>query len=138
MTSKSYSQLVYHLVWATRGREPLISREVEERLVPYVKQKCRQLGYALHAVECVEDHVHLLLTLKPTDAVADVVKNLKGSSSHFINVESGSHQVLYWQRGYGAVTMRKRDIPFVKDYIERQKQHHGEGGGGIEGLERVD
>ncbi len=87
---------------------------------------------------CVEDHVHLLLTLKPTDTVADVVKKLKGSSSHFINVEAGSAQALYWQRGYGAVSLRKRDIPFVKEYVERQKQHHGEGGGAIEGLERVD
>ena len=136
--SKVYSELVYHLVWATRDRQPLISPEVGACLLPYIKQKCRQLGYALHAAECVEDHVHLLLTLKPTDAVADVVKRLKGSSSHFINNEAGSGQVLYWQRGYGALTLRKKDIPFVREYIERQKEHHGAGGRAIIGLERVE
>jgi len=135
--SKAYSELVYHFVWATRGRQPLISTEVEALLLPYVEEKCRQLGYALHAVGCVEDHVHLLVTLKPTDTVADVVKRLKGSSSHFINDEAGSDDVLYWQRGYGVLSLRKRDIPSVTDYIERQKEHHGAGGRAISGLERV-
>ena len=135
--SKAYSELVYHFVWATRDRQPLITPEVETLLVPYVEEKCRQLGYRLHAVGCVEDHVHLLVVLKPTDRVADVVKRLKGSSSHFINDQSGLEDVLYWQRGYGVLSLRKKDIPVVTEYVNRQKEHHGAGGGGILKLERV-
>jgi putative transposase len=116
----------------------LISTEVEALLVPYLVEKCRQLGYALHAVGCVEDHVHLLLTLRPTDTIADVARRLKGSSSHFVNDETDSLDVLYWQRGYGALSLRKRDIPFVKEYIERQKEHHGAAGRTVSGLERVE
>lgn len=106
--------------------------------MPYLVEKCRQLGYRLHAVGCVEDHVHLLVVLKPTDRVADAVKRLKGSSSHFINDQSGLEDVLYWQRGYGVLSLRKKDIPVVTEYVNRQKEHHGAGGGGIPKLERVE
>ncbi len=135
--SKAYSELVYHFVWATRNRQPLITPEVEALLVPYVEEKCRHLSYQLHAVRCIEDHVHLLLTLKPTDKVADAVKRLKGSSSRFINSQSGLGEVLYWQRGYGALSLRKKDIPVVTEHIIRQKEHHGVVGRVISKLERV-
>jgi putative transposase len=136
--SKAYSELVYHVVWATRDREPLINVEMEALLVPYIREKCRQLGYWLHAVGCVEDHVHLLLTLGPTDSVAEVVKRLKGSSSHFVNHEMVLSPVLYWQRGYGVLSLRKKDIATVARYIERQKEHHGPDGRMIPKLERVE
>jgi len=136
--SKVYSELVYHLVWATRGREPLVNAETEALLVPHIQGKCRQLGYWLHAVGCVEDHVHLLLTLRPTDTVAEVVKRLKGSSSHFVNSETGSGSVLYWQRGYGVLSLRKKDLPVVAEYVERQKEHHGAGGKTVAELERIE
>jgi putative transposase len=136
--SKAYSELVYHFVWATRHREPLVNVEMEVLLVRYIQEKCRQLGYWLHAVGCVEDHVHLLLTLSPTDTVAEVAKKLKGSSSHFVNNEAGSGPVLYWQRGYGVLSLQKKDIPMVTEYIKRQKEHHGGGGRTIPELERVE
>jgi len=136
--SNVYSELVYHLVWATRGREPLVNAETEALLIPYVEEKCRQLGYWLHAVGCVEDHIHLLLTLTPTDTLSEVVKSLKGSSSHFVNTAGRSGPVLYWQRGYGVLTLRKKDIPVVAEYIERQKEHHGPTGRTIPKLERVE
>ena len=136
--SKVYSELVYHFVWGTRNRQPLITPEVEELMVPYMEEKCRQLGYRLHAVGCVEDHVHLLLTLKPTDTVADVVRRLKGSSSHFVNDEGDVDEVLYWKRGYGALSLRKKDIPFVTKYVLNQREHHGARGGAIRELERAE
>ncbi len=95
------------------------------------------MGYHLHAVGCVEDHVHLLVTVRPTDKVSDVVKRLKGSSSRFINSQSGLDEVLYWQRGYGALSLRKKDIPVVREYLIRQKEHHGVVGRVISKLERV-
>lgn len=136
--SKAYSELVYHFVWATRNRQPLIRPKVEALLLPYLAEKCRELGYILHAAGCTEDHVHVLLTLKATDVVAEVAKSLKGSSSHYLNGELGCGVVLYWQRGYGVLTLRKKDVPTVTDYIARQKQHHASGGQVIPKLERVE
>lgn len=136
--SKVYHELVYHFVWGTADRLPLITCAVEARLLPFLEDKCRELGHGLHAVNCVEDHVHLLLTLKPSDSVSDVAKNLKGSSSHFINKVLPLEDVLYWQRGYGVLSLRKKDIPVVADYIGTQKVQHRTEHGLITELERLE
>jgi REP element-mobilizing transposase RayT len=123
----SYYKLLYHYTWATRDRLPLITSTVEGRLFPYLQAKCNELGYKLHALNGTEDHVHLLLELTPSVLVADVAKNLKGASSHYINKESGLPDTLYWQDGYGVVSLREGDAPAVAAYIDRQKEHHGAG-----------
>lgn len=122
-----YHELVFHFVWATKQREPLITPSVEQRLLPYIVNKCRELEYTLYAVNCVEDHLHLLVGLKPTVPPAEVAKRLKGASSHYINHESGLSDPLYWQDGYGVISLRKEEIPLVGDYIRRQKEHHRAG-----------
>jgi putative transposase len=134
--SKVYHELVYHFIWATRDRAPLITSDVESHLLSFIEDRCRELGYRLYAVNCVEDHVHLLITLKPSDLVSDVARKLKGSSSHFINKVLALGDVLYWQRGYGVLSLRKKDIPVVTQYIIQQKEHHQAGSGLITKLER--
>ncbi len=123
----AFYQLVYHFVWATKNRLPLITPTVEERLWPYIGSKCKELGYKLHAVNGTEDHIHILVELSPTATVADAAKNIKGASSHYINKESGLSETLYWQDGYGVVTLRQAEIPQVVRYIQRQKEHHRAG-----------
>ncbi|MBN2147766.1 MAG: IS200/IS605 family transposase [Anaerolineales bacterium] len=123
----AYYRLVYHYVWSTKNRLALITPTVEERLFPYISYKCGQLGYQLHAVNGTTDHVHVLVSLTPTILVADVAKNLKGASSHYINNESGLGDVLYWQDGYGVVTIREVEIPAIVKYIHDQKVHHQDG-----------
>ena len=123
----AFSQLIYHFVWATKNREPLITPEVEVRLWPYIGAKCKELGYVLLVVGGIEDHMHVLIELLPTMVVADVAKNLKGAASHYINKESGLPATLYWQDGYGVITLRKAEIPKVVRYIQNQKAHHRSG-----------
>jgi len=119
-----FYQLICQFVWATRNREPFLTPTVEARLFPYIGVKCKELGYNLYAVNGASDHLHVLAGLTPTILVADVAKNLKGASSHYINKESGLEESLYWQDGYGVITIREGEIPKVVRYIERQKEHH--------------
>jgi putative transposase len=123
----AFYQLAYHFVWATKKRLPLITPAVEERLWPYLRAKGQDLGYVLHAANGTPDHIHILIELAPTVLVSDVAKNLKGASSHYINKQSGLSDTLYWQDGYGVVTLRKAEIPKVARYIQRQKEHHRTG-----------
>ena len=125
--SNSYYQLVYHFIWGTKNKLPLITPTVEDRLFPYIGYKCKELGYFLHSINGTEDHIHLLLSLTPTILVADVAKNLKGSSSHYINKETDLGEILYWQDGYGVITLREGEIPKVVKYIKNQKEHHSDG-----------
>ncbi len=123
----AFYQLVYHFVWATKDRLPLLTLAVEARLFPYIGGKCREHGYTLHAINGAENHLHLLLSLTPTMVVAEVAHNLKGASAHYINKESDLNEPLYWQDGYAVLTLRQAEIPKVARYIERQKEHHQTG-----------
>ena len=125
--SSAYYKLVYHFLWGTKNRLPLLTPIIEERIFPYIGYKCKELGYFLHAINGTEDHIHVLLSLTPTILVADVAKNLKGSSSHYINKETDLGEILYWQDGYGVVTVRESDISRVSKYIMQQKEHHRSG-----------
>ncbi|NJM41146.1 MAG: IS200/IS605 family transposase [Anaerolineae bacterium] len=120
----TFHQLYFHFVWATQDRLPIITPEVESRLFPYIGAKCKEWGYGLYAVNGIEDHLHILVELTPTMLIADVARNLKGASSHYINKESGLGVTLYWQDGYGVVSIRKDDVPKVATYIRQQKEHH--------------
>jgi REP element-mobilizing transposase RayT len=75
-----------------------------------------------------EDHAHVLVRLHPMVAVAELAKGMKGSSSHLITHEVDPHVGFKWQGSYGAFSVSPDDVPRVCAYIERQKQHHAEGG----------
>lgn len=122
-----FYQLIYHFIWATKNREPFLGPVVEDRLFPYLGARCRDWGYDLYAVNGTQDHLHILLGLTPVVMVADVAKNLKGASSHYINNESGLKESLFWQDGYGVVTLRQPEISQVARYIQNQKEHHRTG-----------
>jgi len=123
----AFYQLVYHFTWATKNRLPLLTPTVEARLLPYIGYKCKELGYTLYAANGAENHLHVLAGLTPTVCAAEAAKNLKGASSHYINKESGLGETLYWQDGYGVITLRQEEVPKVVRYIERQKEHHQTG-----------
>jgi len=122
-----YHHLVYHYIWGTKNELPLITTSIEARLYPYIGYKCKEYGYFLHAVNGTQDHVHLLVTLTPSILVENVAKKIKGSSSHYINKETDLGEILYWQAGYGVITIRENEIPKVVNYIKRQKEHHFSG-----------
>lgn len=120
----AYHQCFYHFVWSTKERLPLLTADVESRIIAYIANKCAELSYKLLAVNGASDHLHLLVQLSPTILVADVAKNLKGSSSHYINKECNMPDTLYWQDGYAVLTMRADEVPRVVTYINNQKKHH--------------
>lgn len=120
----SFTQLTYHVVFATKYRTPSIAEEVRDRLYEYV-------GGILHAKEGhlieiggVSDHVHILARLSPSLAVSDVVRDIKANSSKWYNDQRSSRPVFEWQKGYGAFTVSYSRIEEVRDYIRAQKEHH--------------
>jgi len=78
----------------------------------------------VYAINGWTDHVHLLIAIPPKHAVADVVKRLKGSSSHYLNHAGGLSYEFAWQRGYGALTLGERQRPKAEAYVRDQKDHH--------------
>jgi putative transposase len=120
----AYAQLFVHLVWATEGRQPWIVPSLREPLYAAITAKCRALGCPPIAVGGVEDHVHLLVSLTPALSVAKLVKDVKGSSSHLVTHMLAQETQFRWQAGYGAFSLRRDDVPVVRHYVGRQREHH--------------
>lgn len=85
----SFTQLNYHIVFATKYRRPLIKDAIQERLYEYIGGIVRNEKGSLLEIGGVADHVHLLVRLSPTIAIATVVQAIKGSSSHWLNSLDG-------------------------------------------------
>ena len=122
--SHSYTNLLTHVVFSTKDRRPLIDAALEARLFPYFGGIVRQLGGKLYVANGVEDHVHLLVELHPSVAVAEAVGKIKGNSTHWIHESFSDRSAFAWQRGYGGFSVSQSNVSMVARYIERQKAHH--------------
>lgn len=119
----THTSLHYHLVFATKGRTPSIEPTLHARIHSYLGGVIRGIeGIALD-IGGTADHVHLLVGLKPTHTLADVLRILKGDSSKWIHEELGLKDFA-WQEGYGAFTVSKSDVDDVRRYVQNQEEHH--------------
>ena len=119
--------LFMHLVWSTWDRLPLLTEDVRRHVYRVISAKCQELGAEVIAIGGVEDHVHLLVRLPPTLAVADLMKHVKGTSSHLVTHEVAPGRFFKWQGAYGACTVCPRHLTGVSKYIARQKERHAAG-----------
>ncbi len=118
-----YLSLHYHLVFATKNRETVIAPEWRSRMHEYLGGIISGLGGFPQGVGGVADHVHLLVGLKATHCLADVVRELKKSSSAWVHEQIGV-RAFAWQEGYAAFTVSAPVRPAVQQYIAKQEVHH--------------
>ena len=104
----------------------MISSQWESRLFNCFGAICHDIGCQLRCTNGVEDHVHLLVQAPPTLCVSDLVKRLKGSSSHFVSHELGLGEQFRWQGYYGAFSVSGSNLKRVESYIACQKERHRE------------
>ncbi|WP_416666382.1 IS200/IS605 family transposase [Egbenema bharatensis] len=116
----------YHLVWATHDRAPLITEAVEAELYSYIQAKIRSLHCPMHAIGGVADHLHLVVSIPPSQSIADFVKRIKGSSSHHLN-RTFPQQTFAWQREYGVFSLGGKQLDRAIAYVNDQKHHHATG-----------
>ncbi|MFE1746660.1 IS200/IS605 family transposase [Coleofasciculus sp. H7-2] len=118
-------RLYYHLVWATKQRQPLISPDRKTKLYDYIIGKADALACIVHAIGGIEDHIHLVVSIPPTLSIADFVKNIKGSSAHYLNhALSASPNKFGWQEGYGVFSLGGKQLDQAVAYVQNQKAHH--------------
>jgi putative transposase len=119
----THTSLLYHLVFSTKNREPLIAAEWRSRLHEYLGGAVRGLDGVPQGVGGVADHIHLLVGLKPTHCLSDFMRELKKASSNWV-AETMRLPTFRWQEGYGAFTVSASAKADVQDYIARQEEHH--------------
>ena len=122
--SQVYYRLWIHLVWTTHLRQPFLTKPVKIKLFEQINQISIEKGYQLDIINGVEDHVHCLFSLKPKYSISKVVKDIKGSSSHWINENKICAEYFNWQDGFAAYSVSYKDVPMIRNYINNQEKHH--------------
>ena len=121
--ASTYLSLHYHLVFGTKNREPRIAPAWRSRLHEYLGGTISGLGGLPQGVGGVADHVHLLVSLKATHCLADVLRELKKAASIWVHEQIGLPSFA-WQEGYAAFTVSPTARPQVRSYIAHQEEHH--------------
>ena len=123
--SHSLTKIWIHLVFGTKDRNPFIKESFELKLQKHIKNLIEtDFKSKVESINGTSDHLHILLLLDQNYAIANVVKNIKGNSSHWINQNKFIPEKFAWQTGYGAFSISESIIGDVKKYIENQKEHH--------------
>lgn len=115
--------LHYHLVWGTKHRAPLIADVWRDRLHAFLGGTVRTVGGVAEAIGGTHDHVHLLVGLRATHQLSEVMREIKHSSSQWAHEELKA-QSFAWQEGYGTFTVSASQTGVVKRYIANQEEHH--------------
>ncbi len=122
--ANTYTALNYHIVFSTKNREPWLTDSVRERLWPYLGGIARENGMKALEIGGITDHVHILLAVPASVALSKAVQLIKGGSSHWLKDTFPHLAAFAWQDGYGAFTVSGSKLEIIRDYIQRQAEHH--------------
>ena len=120
----SHTNLLYHIVFATKDRRPLIEPALAERSHAYIGGGIRAEGGSAIAANGTPNHVHILARLRQDKTLSDVLRSIKAHSSKWIHETFATHEGFAWQSGYGAFTVSQSQMERVRSYIEDQETHH--------------
>ncbi len=120
----TFTQIYIQIVFAVKGRENLITPQHREELQKYITGIVQERGQKMLSIFCMPDHVHLLVGLKPSIALSDLVRDVKAGSSSFINSRKWVQGTFRWQEGFGAFSYSQSNLDSVVKYILGQEQHH--------------
>lgn len=120
----TYSQIYIHVVFAVKGRENLINTKLKDELYKYICGIVKGNHEKVYAINGMPDHIHVLLSIKPNTLLSDLIRDIKASSSKWINSNNYIKGKFQWQEGFGAFSCSQSQIDKVIDYIDKQEIHH--------------
>ena len=122
--SNTYTQMHFQFVFAVQNRISLIQPAWKDKLYGYMSGIIQGQKHKLMIINGMPDHLHLVVGMRPTQSVSDLLKSIKKQSTDWINNNKLIHGQFNWQEGYGAFTYRKSDLPGLIDYVKNQERHH--------------
>jgi putative transposase len=121
---QSLSKVIVHIVFSTKEREPFFDSDVRPRIHAYLATICRDLGGEVVGVGGVADHVHIVTTLPRTLSQAQMIEQIKKTSSKRIKEVDARYRRFFWQRGYGAFSVSPSQLEGVMQYVDARQEHH--------------
>jgi putative transposase len=122
--ANTYCKIYLHVVFSVRGRRNLIHKSWKDELHKYITGIVNGKEQKVYAIGGMEDHIHILLSIKPTIAVSDLIRDIKANSSKWINERGFVIGQFQWQEGFGAFSHAHAQLDSVIAYINNQEQHH--------------
>lgn len=122
--ANTYTQIHLQLIFAVKYREAVINNIWKNELYKYITGIIQQQKHKLIIVNGVADHIHLLIGFRPHQSLADLMQDIKGSSSKWINENKFTRSKFSWQEGYGAFSYSHSHLSNVINYIKNQENHH--------------
>ena len=122
--ANTYSQIYIQIVFAVKHRESLIKSAWEEELYKYMTGTVTKKGQKMLAINGMPDHVHLLIGMRPSCCLSDLVREIKKSSNEFIKEKAFTRHRFQWQEGFGAFSYSHSSLDNIIRYIGNQKEHH--------------
>lgn len=119
-----YIDIWIHAVWSTKRRAPILSDSIRKSLFSHMVQVGRLKGIKIDRINGHVDHVHMLFTLTSTQTIADIMHQIKGESSRWINTNRLTSEPFAWQSNYYAIAVNSAGLRAVRLYIDQQQIHH--------------
>ena len=122
--ANTYTQIHLHIVFAVQYRIALVNEKWKVELYKYMTGIVQRHGHNMIIVNGMPDHVHILIGMRPTQSLSELMQDIKGSSSKWINDRGLIESTFRWQEGYGAFSYSKQELPVIINYIKYQEEHH--------------
>lgn len=124
MTPGTFTQIYLQFVFAVKYRESLIQPKYQKEVFSFMAGLINSMGHKSYAVNGMSDHVHIFMSFDPKHSPSETIKEIKRSSTNFINSKNWFRGKFQWQGGYGCFSYSKSHIDNVVKYILNQQQHH--------------
>jgi putative transposase len=122
--AQSLANVLVHVIFSTKNRDRLIKSDIEDELFPYLSSIFKASRSPAHQIGGAEDHIHIVCSISRTITIAELLEEVKKSSSKWIKTKGPEYSKFAWQNGYGAFSIGQSQLPVVKKYILQQKEHH--------------
>ena len=122
--ANTYTQIYIHFVFAVKGRLNLIPKRHKEELHKYITGIISNRNQKLLAINCMPDHTHIFIGLKPNICPSDLMRDIKSISSKFIKEKKWVKGRFEWQEGFGGFSYSHSQLTNVIQYINKQEEHH--------------
>ena len=120
----AYTQIHIQAVFAVQNRDCIIGKAWKSDLYKYITGIIQNHNHKVLAINGMPDHVHVFFGMRPTQSLSDLMQDIKGGSSKWINQRGFVKGKFSWQEGYGAFSYSKSHVDSVIDYIKNQEEHH--------------
>ncbi|HJY63961.1 MAG TPA: IS200/IS605 family transposase [Ignavibacteria bacterium] len=119
-----YTKIWIHSIWSTKNRVKIINKSLKPILLQHIKENAKSKEIYIDTINCVEEHVHAVISLPNDLSVSKVMMLIKGESSYWVNSEGLSMYKFEWQDEYISISVSESILPKVREYIKNQEEHH--------------